>query len=214
MQEKVQQNISFQSPRAIAWYVQAICVLLNKNIIVPGINLEDIMRQQCNILLSLYQDTRSPEWEWFEKYLTYSNGILPEALLQAYQVIGEDRYLRIGKTTLDFLIERSFNKDNFAPVGQYGWSHIDGEHNYFDQQPGEVMFMVYALKACYAATRRENYKTLMRRVFNWFLGENSLEQIIYDRTTGGCYDGKGRENVNLNQGEESTLSYLLARLAL
>ena len=54
----------------------------------------------------------------------------------------------------------------------------------------------------------------MHEAFNWFLGDNSLRQVVYDRTTGGCYDGIGDGNINLNQGSESTTSYLLARLAL
>ena len=49
--------------------------------------------------------------------------------------------------------------------------------------------------------------------FQWFLGNNSLHQVIYNETTGGCYDGLGEHSININQGAESTVSYLLARLA-
>ena len=38
--------------------------------------------------------------------------------------------------------------------------------------------------------------------------------MIYDEATGGCYDGLGQFSLNFNQGAESTLSYLLARLAV
>ena len=38
--------------------------------------------------------------------------------------------------------------------------------------------------------------------------------MVYDEVTGGCYDGVGQYALNLNQGAESTISYLLARLAL
>jgi hypothetical protein len=37
---------------------------------------------------------------------------------------------------------------------------------------------------------------------------------MYNPCTGGCYDGLEADNVNLNQGAESTVSYLLARLAM
>jgi len=50
--------------------------------------------------------------------------------------------------------------------------------------------------------------------FNWFLGKNHLKQMMYDETTGGCFDGLGKHSVNLNQGAESTISYLLARVML
>ena len=54
----------------------------------------------------------------------------------------------------------------------------------------------------------------MHKAFNWFLGENVLGQFVYDATSGGCYDGLGEQNINLNQGAESTILYLLARLSL
>ena len=53
----------------------------------------------------------------------------------------------------------------------------------------------------------------MQFAFNWFLVYNPLNQTIYNPFTGGCYDGLELHNVNLNQGAESTLSYLLARMA-
>jgi hypothetical protein len=39
-------------------------------------------------------------------------------------------------------------------------------------------------------------------------------QIIYNPCTGGCYDGLEATHVNLNQGAESTVSYLMARLTI
>ena len=54
----------------------------------------------------------------------------------------------------------------------------------------------------------------MEHSFNWFLGANHLHQIIYNPCTGGCYDGLEENYVNLNQGAESTVSYLMARLTM
>ena len=49
-----------------------------------------------------------------------------------------------------------------------------------------------------------------RRAFDWFLGQNQLQQWLYDASTGGCRDGLHADRVNQNQGAESTLSFLLA----
>jgi len=54
----------------------------------------------------------------------------------------------------------------------------------------------------------------METAFEWFLGRNHLKQIIYNPCTGGCYDGLEEYSVNLNQGAESTVSYLMARLCM
>ena len=42
------------------------------------------------------------------------------------------------------------------------------------------------------------------------MGRNDLAQPVYDAGTGGCYDGLQVDRVNLNQGAESTLAFLLA----
>ena len=54
----------------------------------------------------------------------------------------------------------------------------------------------------------------MKIAFSWFLGNNHLHQIIYNPCTGGCYDGLEDTYINLNQGAESTVSYLMARLTV
>ena len=48
------------------------------------------------------------------------------------------------------------------------------------------------------------------RAFNWFLGQNHLQQWLYDASTGGCRDGLHPDRANQNQGAEATLSFLLA----
>ncbi len=54
----------------------------------------------------------------------------------------------------------------------------------------------------------------MEIAFSWFLGNNHLKQIVYNPCTGGCYDGLEDTYINLNQGAESTVSYLMARLTM
>jgi hypothetical protein len=54
----------------------------------------------------------------------------------------------------------------------------------------------------------------MKGAFNWFMGDNHLGQIMYNPCTGGCFDGLEEDYINLNQGAESTVSYLMARLTL
>ncbi|MFC2017797.1 glycosyltransferase [Chloroflexota bacterium] len=213
LQKRMKFNVSFGSPRAVARYIKALCVLVNGKVLIEGIDLDNVIRRQCDRLVELYEDNNHADWEWFEKYLTYSNGVMPEALFLGYRVTRDERYLTVGRKTLDFLIKVSLINGIYMPVGQDGWFHRKGKRYHFDQQPEEVKSMVYALRAGFLVTGDEEYSRLMRQVFNWFLGENSLNQVVYDRTTGGCYDGVGRTAINLNQGAESTVSYLMARLA-
>ncbi|MFA5355931.1 MAG: glycosyltransferase [Candidatus Omnitrophota bacterium] len=204
----------FESPRATAFYAKGICILLKKIKEIEGRDLKELLITHCDRLLSLYRGVSSEEWQWFENYLTYSNAVLPEALILGHERTGNSEYLDIGIKTLDFLISKTFIGGIYMPIGQDGWHHKIGERRYFDQQPEDVSAMVCALATAYSITGKEHYKKLMHEAFNWFLGDNSLKQVVYDRSTGGCYDGVGSGHINLNQGAESTTSYLIARLAI
>ncbi|MDD5156294.1 MAG: glycosyltransferase, partial [Candidatus Omnitrophica bacterium] len=204
----------FESPRSTAFYAKGICLLLKKMRDIEGKDLKELLITHCDRLVSLYRGVSSEEWQWFENYLTYSNAVLPEALILGHERTGNSEYLDIGIKTLDFLISKTFVSGIYMPIGQDGWHHKIGERRYFDQQPEDVSAMVCALATAHSITGKDSYKKLMYEAFNWFLGDNSLKQVVYDRVTGGCYDGLGERNINLNQGAESITSYLLARLAI
>jgi len=209
-EQSFQKNIAFSSPRAAAFYIKALYCLLSK---WKEPKTLAVLRYYCERLVALYEKSHSPDWEWFEHYLTYSNAILPEALLLGYKITGERRYLEVSEKTLNFLIKHTFKDSTYIPIGQSGWFLKGGTRQYFDQQPEDTAATVEALNTMFQITSEKHYKKLTNIAFNWFLGDNVLGQVVYDRTTGGCYDGVGEKFINLNQGAESTISYLLARLS-
>lgn len=209
-EKSFQKNITFSSPRAIAFYIKALHCLLSK---WKEPKTLAVLRSCCEQLIILYEKSCSLDWEWFEHYLTYSNAILPEALILGYKITGEKRYLEVSEKTLDFLIKHTFKDNIYIPIGQSGWFPKEGTRQYFDQQPEDTTATVEALNAMFQVTNEKHYKELAHIAFNWFLGDNVLGQVVYDRTTGGCYDGIGEKFINLNQGAESTISYLFARLS-
>jgi hypothetical protein len=74
--------------------------------------------------------------------------------------------------------------------------------------------MVLAYQSAYRVTREKDYLKKMRLAFGWFLGENDMGMSLYDHETKGCADGLLPEGVSLNQGGESTVSFLMALLAM
>jgi hypothetical protein len=85
---------------------------------------------------------------------------------------------------------------------------------HFGEQPIDVAYTIMTLSKFYEVFNDKEYKLKMETAFNWFLGNNRLHQIIFNPCTGGCYDGLEETHVNLNQGAESTVSYLMARLTV
>jgi glycosyltransferase involved in cell wall biosynthesis len=199
------------SPRA-----KAFCIvgLYNHYKHSNSIEILSRLKRLADELLEIYEHESSKDWQWFEPYLTYSNSKLPEALFLAYEVTGNEKYLSAAKKTLDFLTNLMLIDDEFVPIGQNGWYKRNGERAFFDQQPLDVSCMVLTFLTAYNITKEKQYYDKAVLAFNWFLGRNHLKQMMYDDNTGGCYDGLGKHSVNLNQGAESTVSYLLARIFL
>ncbi|MFH1426158.1 MAG: glycosyltransferase [Candidatus Kerfeldbacteria bacterium] len=154
------------------------------------------------------------DWQWFEDRLTYSNSKLPETLFYAFTVTRNKRYLEVAETALDFLIRTTFVNEVFHPIGQDGWYERNGKRAHFDQQPVDTASMVRTLMVAYRVTDRLEYLEKAHVAYSWFLGNNALHLLLYNETTGGCHDGLGKEAVNQNQGAESTIVHLMARLCI
>jgi hypothetical protein len=73
---------------------------------------------------------------------------------------------------------------------------------------------VLAFRCAYKVTADRHYLRRMRESFAWFLGANRLGVSLYDFATGGCRDGMGVAEINLNQGAESTICFLLSLLEM
>jgi glycosyltransferase involved in cell wall biosynthesis len=207
------------STRAMAFVIKGLYYRNTKIRSVRGLSL---IRQLANRLVQMYRHESGKEWLWFESYLTYANSILPEALLCAWLATGEMNYKEVAKASFDFLLSKTFSKDYIKVISNKNWLYngeetllLDiGSHQVGGEQPIDVAYTVIALSKFQDVFKEDEYEKKMEVAFNWFLGANHLQQIIYNPCTGGCYDGLEGHYVNLNQGAESTVSYLMARLTV
>ena len=165
-------------------------------------------------IIKAYEENSTEDWKWFEKKITYSNGKLPEALFLAYDLTNDKKYLKIAEETLSFLSSLVILNNKLVLIGQNGWYLQGKKRAYYDQQPVDASSMVSVYTVAFKITKNKDYFNKAFLSYSWFLGNNSIEQTIYDEFTGGCYDGLRPNCINLNQGSESTISYLLARLNL
>ena len=172
------------------------------------------LRECADYLLALYKDVADDNWRWFEDIICYDNGIMPMALFQTYSILREEKYLQIARESLGFLEKNMVHNDRLSIVGSRGWYKKGGERAQYDQQPIDAAAMVLAYQSAYRVTREKDYLIKMRRAFGWFLGENDMGMSLYDHETKGCADGLLPEGVSLNQGGESTVSFLMALLAM
>ena len=199
------------SPRAMAFAIKGLYYYDSKSETVEN---SQLLEKLADRLVKIYKQESSKDWEWFEDCLTYANSILPEALLYAWLITGKSIYKEIALSSFSFLLSQTYNENGIEVISNKNWLQKGQDAGKFGEQPIDVTGTIMTLSKFYDVFGNEDYKSKLVVAFNWFLGNNRLHQIIYNPCTGGCYDGLEEHNVNLNQGAESTESYLMARFTI
>jgi glycosyltransferase involved in cell wall biosynthesis len=202
---------SIHSTRAMAFCIKGLWYAHKKQ---PQPEKLKLIRLFANRLYHMFKHESSPKWEWYECYLTYANSILPEAMLYAWLATGDLLFRNTAIDSLRFLLLQTFGENGIEVISNRKWLKKGEKAERFGEQPIDVAYTIMTLSAFYDVFKDEDYHLKMQTGFNWFLGQNHLHEIIYNPCTGGCYDGLEDTHVNLNQGAESTVSYLMARLTM
>ena len=182
--------------------------------LIPDIKRVSLILKLADAIGNCFEQCAGENWKWFEDSLTYDNGVLPWAMFVASYQTGQERFLHIGRESMEFLDQDAFRDGFFRPVGCRGWRMRGAESALYDQQPVEASMSTLAHLAAYKVTGDESMLELARQSFAWYLGENSRNESLIDAETGGCYDGIMVEGLNRNQGAESIVGYAIANLAL
>lgn len=205
-------HIPSQSPRGRAYSILGMSEYLRQ---FPGASeIKRHLYSAAHFLDNLYHRCANPSWPWFEEILCYDNAVLPHGLFVAFRLTGEECYLETAQASCSFLIETTYTGKHFSFIGCQGWYRKGKARAQFDQQPLEAASTVLMLREAYEATGNSYYLKLQKEAFDWFLGKNDLQIPIYDFRTKGCSDGLEKSGVNLNQGAESMISFLLALLSI
>jgi hypothetical protein len=195
------------SPRAKAYFLLGACEFLRAE---HNSKLREGATKLAEQLLSWYRAVSRPSWRWFEEILTYDNARLSESLAACCEVEENSTYLTSAADSLNFLMDAQTVDGVFAPVGNKGWYRVGGQRALYDQQPVDAGATVEACNRLYRLTGERRYLEWASLALSWYNGSNLKRLAVYDHATGGCYDGLIEDGVNLNQGAESILSYLLA----
>ncbi|CAN5195226.1 glycosyl transferase [soil metagenome] len=147
------------------------------------------------------------DWQWPEPRLRYANAVLAEARIVAGRALGESMLLQHGLQMLEWLITDQMSEGHLSPSPAAGRS-LGDQRPAFDQQPIEVSTLADACVRAAEVDCREIWGTGLKAAVAWFEGDNDLGQPMWNRATGGGFDGLHADRVNVNQGAESTLALL------
>jgi glycosyltransferase involved in cell wall biosynthesis len=203
------QNIT--SSRSMAFIIKGVYYAYSQN---KSEQYKSMAIRLANRLVEMYKHEASENWQWYESYLTYANSVLPEAILYAWQMTGDVQYKNIARQSFDFLLSKTFSDKEIKVISNKSWLKKGGEQAEHGEQPIDVAYTILALDSFYDSFYDNEYLRKMNIAFNWFSGNNRLHHIVYNPCTGGCYDGLEETHVNINQGAESTVSFLIARMTI
>ena len=166
-------------------------------------------------LAKAYERTCSDDWCWFEDKLSYDNARLSQALLAGGHALDRPELAEAGLESLRWLgDECGLDKDALRLPGHHGRRRGEPPPGAGDEQPLDAAALVEAELSAFSVTHQAEHGLRAIRAFEWFLGRNRLQKPLYDFATGGCSDGLGREELNDNEGAESTLAFHHAALLL
>jgi hypothetical protein len=203
------QVTAFESPRAWAYALLGIEEYLRA--FRGDSTIQGLRATLANRLYELFENTSRPEWPWFEDSVTYCNARLSQALIVSGSRMKRKDMLDAGLRSLEWLVSVQVSADgHFAAIGSNGFYERGSAPAAFDQQPVEACATGSACLEAFRVTGDHRWAEHGQRAFSWFMGQNHLQQWLYDTSTGGCRDGLHADRMNQNQGAESTLSFLLA----
>lgn len=166
-------------------------------------------------LAEAYGQTCSDDWRWFEDALSYDNARLPQALLAGASALDRPELAEAGLESLRWLgDECGLDANALRLPGHRGRRRGEPAPGGGDEQPLDAAALVEAELTAFAVTHEAGHGVRAIRAFEWFLGRNRLQKPLYDFATGGCSDGLGGEELNDNEGAESTLAFHHAALLL
>jgi glycosyltransferase involved in cell wall biosynthesis len=204
--ETVPRLAIFHSPRAMAFSVLA-AVEMEEN----GLGLKTnrkMIRDGAEDLLAKLCDNRREGWDWFECGLAYDNCRLPEALIRAGVILGDDDMAANGLETLEWVMRLQIAAEGwFRPVGSESFTGAYAKPKPFDQQPVEALAAIEGCLAAASYQPEQKWLDWGEAAFAWFMGVNDLHIPLADEITGECCDGLTSSGVNANCGAESVLAW-------
>ena len=152
----------------------------------------------------------SSDWFWPEEELTYENALIPRCLIVAGRRLGSADMVGTGVQVIDWLLSvQTSAGGHLSPIGNEWWRR-GGVRSRFDQQPIEATALLLAAEAALEATGESRFGAAMELAYAWFLGHNDLGRSVANPARGAAFDGLTPSGLNLNQGAESTLMWLMA----
>jgi hypothetical protein len=148
-----------------------------------------------------------PAWSWPQPHLSYASAALAEVVLVAGHLTRDVALQAAGLRMLSWLRDIQVVDGRLSALPAAGWQRATPRQQY-DQQPIEVAAFADACATAAELTGDNRWRLGVQQAVGWFLGDNDIGSVMWDKETGGGYDGLTPDGPNANQGAESTLALI------
>ncbi|HHY04681.1 MAG: hypothetical protein GX892_01060 [Thermoanaerobacteraceae bacterium] len=210
LQKSIPSAVHLTSPRASSYVLLCLCNLLQVYNNANNTHISQYARKISQRLINLYEQNHTQDWHWYENILTYCNALMPHALFAYYIVSSNKKALQVAVDSLNFLTDTLFKPGYLSIVGNRGWWKKGQKIPPFDQQPVDACSIALACIQGYIATQKSELCEMAKLAYEWYLGKNINKVSVINEKTQGCHDALTPYGVNLNQGAEAIISYLMA----
>jgi glycosyltransferase involved in cell wall biosynthesis len=200
------------SPRAVAFMMLGAAAMLR---VKPGHDISiRCLESGAATLDRLLGGARRPDWAWFEIMLGYDNPRMPQALIEAGELLGRKELVTTGIETLRWIADRQTAANgHFRPVGSQSFGRPRSQLP-FDQQPLEAQAAIEAAVTAHRATADLAWVQHAQTAWQWFFDDNDRGAVLADQDTGRCRDGITPRGANANCGAEPILAFQLAHYSM
>ncbi len=174
----------------------------------------EVFEQWSGYIKDLFPAEHIRGWQWFEDELSEQLGLLPYALLLAYEWSHEESYLSIAKRAIRFIEKQVLTEERFVPRFEGVSKENDKPTAMADQMANEGFWFTLTYAKLYEVTNDASYLKKAVHVHNWYLGDNTIGKSLLDIYSGGCYRALSGRSVDPLMTLEATSAYWLSHFAL
>jgi glycosyltransferase involved in cell wall biosynthesis len=205
-------EVRFTSSKAIAAALIGVVELLKLE--QSNQDLIELMKKWTSQLLAMFPADGYSLWQWHEEEVSEQVGLLPLALLHAYELLKSEELLSIAKRAIRFTERYMFSDARYNPkiIGKKKGMEDNDVSGSANSLEAYLMTAVYA--KLFKITKIDKYMGRAISVHNWYLGDNSIGRSLFEISTGGCYISHSGRSVNPLITTSSTCAYWLSHFKI
>lgn len=154
------------------------------------------------------------QWQWCDDVVGQSMGLVPYALLSAFELLKDDELLSVAKRSLRFLEKHQMSDNRFSlkALGVAKNKELSKKIDEFNS--AEVVWFTNTYAKLFELTKDVRYSKKALASHNWYLGDNALGKNVFDINTGGCYKAIAGRSLNPLMTLDATCAYWLSHFTI